>query len=120
MRLSDLATGSFTNPYLVWSLYDQVRSVAVHGAELPPVDRKEVDNLGHLVRETLGHYWSLASNRGRRSQRQVTDDLQAYGPSRELAQWLLTHGGPGWRPYLEKIRLVSPLDHVDNPGSCSR
>jgi hypothetical protein len=60
--LSVAVQDSFAHPNRIYGLYDQVRSDAVHGNDLPALDDKEVRVFVWDVRVALGEYLRLAAD----------------------------------------------------------
>jgi hypothetical protein len=106
MTLNAIMTDSFDHPAVTWGLYAGARSAAVHGEELTELDARTVEQFGASVRETLGHYLTLAGQHGLTKRSRLLETLRQCPERQELANWLLLHGGSGWRPYLASIGLA--------------
>jgi hypothetical protein len=59
-----LASGGFTHPARTYLLYDEVRSAAVHGEELPDVTQREADSFSWDVRRALNEFLRYARAEG--------------------------------------------------------
>lgn len=62
--LSHHATGSFAHPGRFYLVYDQIRSVAVHGGDPPGFDDDLVQTVAWDVRRAISEYLSFAQERG--------------------------------------------------------
>jgi hypothetical protein len=62
--LAHKTTGSFTHPYRVYSLYDEVRSTAVHGENPPEVTKDELVTFAWDVRRALNEFLEFARAEG--------------------------------------------------------
>ncbi|MGH9963036.1 MAG: hypothetical protein ACREBC_38960, partial [Pyrinomonadaceae bacterium] len=101
--LSHVATGGFTHPNTTWFLYDQVRSAAVHGEDVPEVGWDVVKRFTRVVSEALDQYITLASTEGITKRGKLLTFLKAHPDRPEFIEWLHEHGGSAWTKYLQKI-----------------
>jgi hypothetical protein len=62
--LAHKTTGSFMHPYRVYSLYDEVRSTAVHGGDPPEITKDEVGKFAWDVRRALNEFLDFARAEG--------------------------------------------------------
>jgi hypothetical protein len=62
--LGHKTTGSFSHPYRVYSLYDEVRSTAVHGGDVPEIPKDELRVFAGDVRAALSEYLDFARAKG--------------------------------------------------------
>jgi hypothetical protein len=103
MMLSHLTTGGFRHPSVTWSLYDKVRSGAVHGGEVPEVTREVATRVEWAVRDVLNQYLDLAKQHGLTKRSHLRKLLDEHADRPALIGWLRQNGGPEWDNYLDRL-----------------
>jgi hypothetical protein len=101
--LSQIATGSFTDPNETYFLYDEVRSGAVHGEEAPTVSWDDVGSFASVVREALNEYLVYADAQGFSRRSRLLRAIDEHPDAPKLAAWLGQYGGPTWETYVEAL-----------------
>jgi hypothetical protein len=96
--LGHSVTGYFSSPRLLYYLYDEVRSVAVHGGEAPEVNRHELAPFEGSIRDAINEYLTFARQHGLTRQSQVRAALAEHGDARHVLQWLRDHD-PRWEAF---------------------
>jgi hypothetical protein len=99
--LSQIATGSFTDPNETYFLYDEVRSGAVHGEDAPTVSWDDVGSFASVVRDALSQYLDYAEAHGFSQRSRLLRALDEHPDAPKLAAWLRENGGPWWEPYFK-------------------
>jgi hypothetical protein len=96
------ATGhGFTHPNVTFLLYDQVRSAAVHGGEVPEVTDDVFGKFAWDVRDALNEYLTYGAAEGFTKQSQLVQALDSHPEHDRMYQWLRENGGDIWAAYLE-------------------
>jgi hypothetical protein len=101
--LSVAVRGSFAHPNRIYTLYDQVRSDAVHGNDLPTLDDKEVRAFVWDVRVALDEYLRLAAGLGLRKRGKLLKALDKHEKREEMIAWLRENAGPDWQKFLYEL-----------------
>jgi hypothetical protein len=86
--LSLVTESSFSDPLVLFYLYEQVRSSAVHGSEPPPVDPKEHRSFDWSARTALNEYLSLVRVNALRRQSELIQFLENHEEAPKLLDWL--------------------------------
>jgi hypothetical protein len=102
MMLSHVVTGGFRHPNKTFFFYDQVRSAAVHGEEVPPISWRDT-NMEWAVRETLNDYLAFARDRTISRRGKLLQALDDHSDRPQLIAWLRQNGGATWTRYLDKL-----------------
>lgn len=100
--VGNLHQGGFTHPSETWWLYAQVRSVAVHGGEPTPVDRRTVESFGWAVRLMLEGVVAIARDQGLTRRVQLRRYLNSHDDADQLRDWLRAHAGPEWDAFFDE------------------
>lgn len=87
--LSTIVKGHYPDPYKIMSLYEQVRSYAVHGGEVKEYDEKDAKSLSWSVRLALNEYLQIVNDNGFKRPKQVFDYLDTHEKHDELLDWLI-------------------------------
>ena len=103
MMLSHVVTGGFRNPNRTLLLYDEVRSGAVHGEDVPDVTWEDALRFEWAVRDALGNYLTLARAEGLSRRGRLLRCLDEHGDRPDLIDWLRGHGGSDWTRYLDEL-----------------
>ena len=90
MMLSHTIEGGFSHPNATIFYYDQIRSVAVHGGQVPDVPRKVMDQFEWTVRSALGNYLTLARRRGFSKRGKLLKFLDQHPDKPQLLTWIGT------------------------------
>jgi hypothetical protein len=98
--LNHAVTGSFAHPSKTLSLYEDVRSAAVHGELVPDVSESLVRGVRGEVARTLGHYLTYAGEQGFTKRASLIRALDEHPDRPELVTWLQEHGGSEWDDFL--------------------
>jgi hypothetical protein len=98
--LSHVVAQGFTHPNETFFLYDQIRSGAVHGEDVPSVFPDDVRRFDWAVRTTLNEYLTYAKAEGFTRRSRLVKGLEAHPDRPKLMSWLRTNGGDAWRQYL--------------------
>lgn len=93
--LSTIINDHYPDPYKIITLYEQVRSYAVHGGEIKEYDEKDAKSLSWSVRLALNEYLQIVDSNGFTRPKQVFDYLDAHEKHDELLDWL-TKLDPTW------------------------
>jgi len=94
--LSVATTEGFSHPERTYSLYEEVRSAAVHGSPPPAVTEDEVRRFGWDVRLALDEYLQFAQAQGVRRRGRLLAALEKHPKWDELAASLAEFGGGVW------------------------
>jgi hypothetical protein len=100
MMLNYIVTGEFAHPNTTWFLYDQVRSGAVHGENVPDIDEDTLRRFEWTVRDSLNQYLTLARDAGIGRRGKLLQMLRDHPDRPKLTEWVLENGGAGWATYL--------------------
>jgi hypothetical protein len=111
--LSHAVNQGFANPDKTYSLYDKVRSEAVHGEDLPDVTWIVVADFASAVRRTLNDYLTYAKERGVGHRSELLRELREHPDRPQLAAWLRAQGGDDWEEYLAQARAVDAASRGD-------
>lgn len=114
--LNHAVTGSFTHPSVTWFLYNDVRSVAVHGGKLPNVEPTDTSRFMSTVRTTFNEYLAVAYARSFTNRSQLLAFLDHHDDKPLLDDWLRKHGGQPWPRILEPDPREAALD-CEDPGA---
>ncbi len=106
MTLGHVVANEFTHPNKTWFLYDEVRSGAVHGEDVPDLDSDEVQQFSWSVRRSLNQFVSLAADHGLQKRGALLKLLDRSPDQAELISWLRANGGHIWSKYLDDISAV--------------
>jgi hypothetical protein len=101
--LSQIATGSFTDPNETYFLYDKVRSGAVHGEDAPTVGWDDVGSFSSVVREALNQYLVFAQAQGISRRARLLKALDEHPDAPRVVAWLRQFAGPAWEPYFKDL-----------------
>ena len=100
--LAQVIRGTFAHPNLIYNVYDQVRSTAVHGEIPPPIDRKVIAELAFDVRLAVDEVLTFARAEGVHKRSKVLAALERQTQWAELDSWLRKLNDLGWTDYLDK------------------
>ena len=100
-------TGSFGHPNATLLLYDQIRSGAVHGEDVPAVSSSIAHNVERGVRNTLSQYLTIARQHGLSKRCRLLDLLDHHPARSGLIAWLREYGGLDWDSYLDDLGQTS-------------
>jgi hypothetical protein len=98
--LSHLETGGFRHPSETFWLYDEVRSVAVHGGAAPELDSKTARSFGYFVRRTFNEFLSFCEKNSVTRRSQALKVLDTHPDRKDLLDWLVGQARPEWKPFL--------------------
>lgn len=96
---------NFADPNRAYLLYDQVRSAAVHGEEVPAVPESEQRAFAWDVRWALGEYLQLAEREGLETRRALLTHLREHPDRDRLAAWLVETDEGTWSRFFEQREL---------------
>jgi hypothetical protein len=105
-----LTTGHFTHPARTYLLYDQVRSAAVHGEEVPEVGAREVSSFAWDVRIAINEFLQFAAEQGLVKRKRVRRALDRHDRRQRVVAGLLQQDRELWERYL------SPADEDSESG----
>jgi hypothetical protein len=94
--LSFAVRENFADPNRAYLLYDQVRSAAVHGEEVPAVSEDVQQAFAWDVRLALGEYLQLAEQEGFETRRALLAYLREHPDRERLAAWLMETDDLAW------------------------
>lgn len=94
--LGHVVSGHFTTPELIYFLYDEVRSAAVHGSEAPNIPRDAQVSLDYGVRTALNEYIALARLEGITKQSRLVQALHRHVDAPEILEWLRQRNPDLW------------------------
>jgi hypothetical protein len=100
--LGKAAGRGFTHPSVTLVLYDEVRSAAVHGGEVPEVTTDVVGKFAWDVRDALNEYLTYGAAQGFTKQSQLVQALDNHPEHDRMYQWLRENGGDMWATYLDR------------------
>jgi hypothetical protein len=100
--LSHVVTKGFIHPNKTYFLYDEVRSAAVHGEDVPGVGWDTVGEFGWVVRTTLNDFLTFAEAQGFTRRTEVVRALDKHPDWPKLVAWLRARGGEVWDEYLDR------------------
>jgi hypothetical protein len=103
--LGEAVGHGFTHPSVTFFLYDQVRSAAVHGGEVPDVSEIDVDKFAWDVRTALNEYLTYAEAQNFTKQSQLVRALDSHPEHDRMVGWLRANGGDMWAAYLDTTLL---------------
>lgn len=86
--LSHKQGGGFTHPGKTYSLYDEVRSTAVHGEDAPDVSARQVDDFAWDVRLAINEFLDFAKAQGYSRRKQVVRALDEDPARAEIKAFL--------------------------------
>lgn len=95
-----VTTGHFGHPSDTYSLYDEVRSEAVHGEEPPEVHSRDLDGFAWDVRTALNEYLAYARAEGFTRRKHVRRALDTDERRVAVAETLVAEDPNRWREYL--------------------
>lgn len=95
-----LTSGHFRHPSDTYSLYDEVRSKAVHGDEPPRVGQRDVDSFASDVREALNEFLQFARENGFTRRSHVREALDTDEQRADVVEALLKEDAKRWGEYL--------------------
>jgi len=99
--LGEAVGHGFTHPSATLVLYDEVRSAAVHGGEVPEVTEKVVGQFAWDVREALNEYLAYGADQKFTKQSQLVQALDSHPEHDHMYEWLRENGGEMWAAYLK-------------------
>jgi hypothetical protein len=105
--LSHAVNQGFTHPNRTYFLYDEVRSAAVHGEDLPDVTWDVVGKFGSAVSKTLDDYLTYASEQGFGRRSQLVKAIREHPDQPKLIAWLRAQGGEAWGHFLAQVEAAS-------------
>jgi len=98
--LGHLETGGFRHPSETFWLYDEVRSVAVHGGDAPDLDWRAVRSFGFWVRKAFDNFLNFAQKNGFTRRSQLLSALDEHPDNKDLFAWLAAQERPEWSRFL--------------------
>lgn len=101
MMLSHIVEGGFRHPNATFFYYDQIRSVAVHGGQVPDVPKDAATQFEWAVRDALCNYLAVARQHGFAKRGKLLQVLSQHPDKPELLTWIRDYGGPDWNKFLE-------------------
>jgi hypothetical protein len=101
--LSHVVDGQFFHPNETLFLYDEVRSVAVHGEARPIVTEDAVTRYEPNVRWALRQYLTLADREKFTKRSQLVRFLHESSAKTELITWVRANPSTKWKDYLDKL-----------------
>jgi hypothetical protein len=101
--LSHVVDGQFFHPNETLFLYDEVRSVAVHGEARPIVTEDAVTRYEPNVRWALRQYLTLADRERFTKRSQLVRFLHESSAKTELITWVRANPSTKWKDYLDKL-----------------
>jgi hypothetical protein len=107
-------SGHFRHPSNTYLLYDEVRSAAVHGEQVPQIGRQEVDAFELDVREAINEFLTFARSRNLVKRSKVRDALDADSRRQKLADQLAKEDPRRWNAY------AHPPGEQRSPGRAPR
>jgi hypothetical protein len=99
--LSHVVGNGFIHPNGTLLLYDQIRSAAVHGEHVPPVEWDAVRTFSWVVHESLNDYLVYARAEGFTRRSDLVKSLRRHPDGPSLIAWLRHRGGTAWQPFLD-------------------
>lgn len=101
--LGHIADGRFSHPSSTYFLYDEVRSAAVHGEKVPPLDEDEVRQLARDTKNAINQYLQLGRDHKLLSRKQMREFLRTHQDAPKLFEWLRDNAGGEWNKYLDLL-----------------
>jgi hypothetical protein len=86
--LAHLDVGRYQDPSVVYWLYDEVRSAAVHGSARPNISHKDFYWFDRNVRESLNRALAFAREKGIVRQSELIEALDNHDQAEEFLRWL--------------------------------
>jgi hypothetical protein len=111
--LAHLAVGHYRDPGILYSLYGQVRSAAVHGSIAPEMSPQDFYWFDRTVRESLNHALTFAKTKGISRQSKVIAALDHHDETASFRAWIESMS-PAWAQLLAGTSLGS--DSTDERG----
>ncbi len=99
--LGEAVGHGFTHPSVTLILYDEIRSAAVHGGEVPDVTEDVVGKFAWDVREALNEYLTYGAAQGFTKQSKLVQALDSHPEHDRMYRWLRENGGDRWAAYLD-------------------
>jgi hypothetical protein len=90
--LSHRTKGHFAHPLRLYLVYDEIRSVAVHGGETPRVDDDLAQTLAWDMRDAINEFLKFARDAGHVTRRRILRALDDDPDAPEIASQFLAHG----------------------------
>jgi hypothetical protein len=97
--LGHIVTGHFTEPALIYFLYGEVRSAAVHGGMPPDVPRNEIVSFDYSVRTALNEYLAFAQQAEVTRQSQLLRGLHEHPDAGKVFEWLREQDARLWADF---------------------
>jgi hypothetical protein len=104
--LSHVVDGRFFHPNETLFLYDEVRSVAVHGEASPIVTEDMVSSYEPNVRWSLRQYMILAKQEGFTKRSQLVHFLHESPARTDLIKWVKEDPSEKWNAYLDTLEAI--------------
>ena len=98
--LGEAAGFGFVHPNKAFVLYEDVRSAAVHGEEIPDVPWDIVKSFAWDVREAINQAVDYASEHAIKKRGKLLKALDEHPDKPKLLEWLRVNGGDIWSDYL--------------------
>lgn len=98
--LSLLTDDGMSHPSATFTLYDRVRSSAVHGEDLPELSQKEADRFMWDVRIALNQYLRFAADEGLTRRRDIRERLDEHPRRAKVEAGLLRNDPKTWKKFL--------------------
>jgi hypothetical protein len=105
--LSHVVGKGFIHPDGTLLLYDQIRSAAVHGEHVPPIEWDAVRTFSWVVHESLNDYLNYARAEGFTRRSRLVKSLRSHPDGANLVAWLRQRGGAVWQPFLDGFLELS-------------
>lgn len=102
--LGKVASGGFAHPGRIFTIYDQVRSTAVHGEIAPTISRGTVTQLAFDIRRAVDETLTFARAHNLPSRKAVLKALKRQDQWDEVANWLRQLHDPDWNTYLDRLK----------------
>jgi hypothetical protein len=103
--LGEASGHGFTHPSVTFVLYEEVRSAAVHGGEVPEVTDELVKSFASDVRLALNEYLTYGAVQNFTKQSQLVRTLDSHPEHERMYEWLRVNGGDMWAKYLDSTWL---------------
>jgi hypothetical protein len=120
MVLGHAVTGSFGRPTTTLLIYDQIRSGAVHGEDVPGVSSAITHDVEREIRRTLDQYLTFARQHSLVKRSRLLNMLDNHPARNDLIAWLREYGGDAWEPYLDDLSQpddVASQEESDTAGT---
>ncbi len=98
--LGQAVNGHFPSPMLIYDLYDEVRSKAVHGGPVLLVSGREVDRFTSNVISCMDEYLKFCEQHGITTQPEVRRRLCAHEDAGKVLAWLQDRDIKKWGNYV--------------------